>query len=176
MSIRYTVYPVKCTKYETCAILHRFHILYNSYDCSSKIEPSHAFSFWVVCFQASCLLILESIGNDQFGSLHKYSTKKTTTKNRIWPNTNSKEKETQQVNPSIFRKIASDKTISFTLVQGHVRYCYSRANHKGCFTYTPNPNRNRTETVTATELHRFVFGRPFTYEPNPWTKSKKMSV
>ena len=46
----------------------------------------------------------------------------------------------------------------------------------GCFTYTPNPNRNRTETVTATELHRFVFGRPFTYEPNPWTKSKKMSV
>ena len=47
---------------------------------------------------------------------------------------------------------------------------------KGCFTYTPNPNRKRTETVTATELHRFVFGRPFTYEPNPWTKSKKMSV
>ena len=46
----------------------------------------------------------------------------------------------------------------------------------GCFTYTPNPNRNRTETVTATELHRFVFGRPFTYEPNPWTKSKKISV
>ena len=47
---------------------------------------------------------------------------------------------------------------------------------KGCFTYTPNPNRNRTETITATELHRFVFGRPFTYEPNPWTKSKKMPV
>ena len=47
---------------------------------------------------------------------------------------------------------------------------------KGCFTYTPNPNRNRTETVTATELHRFVFGRPFTYEPNPWKKCKKMPV
>ena len=47
---------------------------------------------------------------------------------------------------------------------------------KGCFTYTPNPNRNRTETVTATELYPFVFGRPFTYEPNPWTKSKKMPV
>ena len=47
---------------------------------------------------------------------------------------------------------------------------------KGCFTYTPNPNRNRTETVKATELYRFVFGRPFTYEPNPWTKSKKMPV
>ena len=43
---------------------------------------------------------------------------------------------------------------------------------KGCFTYTPNPNR--TVTVTANELHRFVFGRLFTYEPNPWTKSKKM--
>ena len=43
-------------------------------------------------------------------------------------------------------------------------------------TYTPNPNRNRKETVTATELHRFVFGRPFTYEPNPWTKCKKMPV
>ena len=48
--------------------------------------------------------------------------------------------------------------------------------YKGCFTYTPNPNRNRTETVTATESHRFVFGRPFTYEPNPWTKCKKMPV
>ena len=35
-------------------------------------------------------------------------------------------------------------------------------------------HRIRTETVTATELHRFVCGRPFTYEPNPWTKSKKM--
>ena len=34
----------------------------------------------------------------------------------------------------------------------------------------------RTETLTATELHLFVFGRPFTYEPNPWTKSKKMSA
>ena len=33
-----------------------------------------------------------------------------------------------------------------------------------------------TETVTAAELHRFVFGRPFTYEPNPWRKSKKMPV
>ena len=47
---------------------------------------------------------------------------------------------------------------------------------KDCFTYTPNPNRNRTETVKATELYRFVFGRPFTYELNPWTKSKKMTV
>ena len=37
-------------------------------------------------------------------------------------------------------------------------------------------HRIRTETVTATELHRFVFGRPFTYEPNPWTKYKKMPV
>ena len=37
-------------------------------------------------------------------------------------------------------------------------------------------HRIRTETVTATELHRFVFGRPFTYEPNPWTKCKKMPV
>ena len=27
-------------------------------------------------------------------------------------------------------------------------------------------HRIRTETVTATQLHRFVFGRPFTYEPN----------
>ena len=45
---------------------------------------------------------------------------------------------------------------------------------KGCFTYTPIPNR--TETVTANELHHFVFGRPFTYEPNPWTKSKKKPV
>ena len=50
------------------------------------------------------------------------------------------------------------------------------SNIKGRFTYTPNPNRNQTETVTATELHRFVFGRPFTYEPNPWTKWKKMPV
>ena len=47
---------------------------------------------------------------------------------------------------------------------------------KGCFTYTPNPNRNRTETITATELYRFLFGRPFTYEPNPLTKSKKIPV
>ena len=37
-------------------------------------------------------------------------------------------------------------------------------------------HRFRTETVTATELHLFVFGRPFTYEPNRWTKSKKMPV
>ena len=37
-------------------------------------------------------------------------------------------------------------------------------------------HRNRTETVTAIELHRFVFGRPFTYEPNHWKKSKKMPV
>ena len=37
-------------------------------------------------------------------------------------------------------------------------------------------HRIRTETVTATELHRFVFGRPFTYAPNPWTKCRKMPV
>ena len=37
-------------------------------------------------------------------------------------------------------------------------------------------HRIRTETVMATELHRFVFGRPFTYEPNPWTKSERMPV
>ena len=71
---------------------------------------------------------------------------------------------------------------------------WNRFSRKGCFTYTPNPNRNRTvtiravshihrirsetvpKTVTATELHHFVFGRPFTYEPNAWTKSKKMPV
>ena len=47
---------------------------------------------------------------------------------------------------------------------------------KGRFTNTPNLNRNQTETVTATELHCFVFGRPFTYEPNPWTKYKKMPL
>ena len=35
-------------------------------------------------------------------------------------------------------------------------------------------HRIRTETVTAPELQSFVFGRPFTYETNPWTKSKKM--
>ena len=29
---------VKCLKYDDCAILHRFHILYISYDCDSKIE------------------------------------------------------------------------------------------------------------------------------------------
>ena len=54
--------------------------------------------------------------------------------------------------------------------------CLVPSQHKGCFTYTPNPNRNRTETITAAKLHRFLFGRHFTYEPNPWTKSKKMPV
>ena len=54
--------------------------------------------------------------------------------------------------------------------------CTFSCHFKGCFTYTPNLNRNRTETVTATKLHLFVFGRPFTYEPNPWTKCKKMPV
>ena len=29
---------VKCLKYDDCASLHRFHILYISYDCDSKIE------------------------------------------------------------------------------------------------------------------------------------------
>ena len=37
-------------------------------------------------------------------------------------------------------------------------------------------HRIQTETVTATELHRFVFGRHFTYAPNPWTKCRKMPV
>ena len=55
-------------------------------------------------------------------------------------------------------------------------FYFIRFKPEGRFTYTPNPNRNRTETVTATELHSFVFGRPFTYEPNPWTKCKKMPV
>ena len=34
----------------------------------------------------------------------------------------------------------------------------------------------RNQTVTATELHRFLFGRPFTYELNLQMKSKKMHV
>ena len=34
---------VKYTKYETCAILHRFHVLYISRENDSKIEQSHAF-------------------------------------------------------------------------------------------------------------------------------------
>ena len=55
-----------------------------------------------------------------------------------------------------------------------ITMCVSNTNlcgFKGCFTYTLNPNRNRTETVMATEVHRFVFCRPFIYEPNLWTKS-----
>ena len=32
---------VKCTNHETCAILHRFHILFISLDCGSSIELSH---------------------------------------------------------------------------------------------------------------------------------------
>ena len=32
----------KCTKYETCAELHRFHILYISRECNHIIELSHA--------------------------------------------------------------------------------------------------------------------------------------
>ena len=47
---------------------------------------------------------------------------------------------------------------------------------KGRFTYTPNLNQNRTETVTATELHKLVFGRPSTHEPNPWTINKNLPV
>ena len=56
--------------------------------------------------------------------------------------------------------------VSFKLVTPKVRafHIYTESESK--------PNR----TVTATELHRFVFGRPFTYESNPWTKSKKMPV
>ena len=34
---------VNCTKYETCAILHRFHILHISREYTSKQELSHAF-------------------------------------------------------------------------------------------------------------------------------------
>ena len=45
-----------------------------------------------------------------------------------------------------------------------------------CVRAVSHIHRIRTETVTATELHHFVFGRPFTYEPNPWTKCKKMPV
>ena len=32
----------ECTKYETCAILHRFHNFYVSCDCDSKRKPSRA--------------------------------------------------------------------------------------------------------------------------------------
>ena len=35
---------MKYTKYETCAILHRFHILYISCCCNSKIELPQAVS------------------------------------------------------------------------------------------------------------------------------------
>ena len=72
--------------------------------------------------------------------------------------------------------LADEELTMLFVISYHPFVQCSKGDHKGCFTYTPNPNRNRTETVTATELHRFVFGRPFTYEPNPWTKSKKMSV
>ena len=78
------------------------------------------------------------------------------------------------------QNFANTRKASLMLQFSILRLCLLMANFiaccKGCFTYTPNPNRNRTETVTATELHRFVFGRPFTYEPNPWTKCKKMPV
>ena len=33
----------RCTKHETCTILHRFHVLYISYKGNSKTELSHAF-------------------------------------------------------------------------------------------------------------------------------------
>ena len=36
---------MKCTKYETCAILHRFHILYISCICSCKIKLSDTLTF-----------------------------------------------------------------------------------------------------------------------------------
>ena len=68
------------------------------------------------------------------------------------------------------------KQVGTKYVFNFLKKQYRGIKYKGCFTYTPNPNRNRTETVTATALHRFVFGRPFTYEPNPWTKCKKMPV
>ena len=45
-SVAYTILQmynrVKCTKYETCALLHRFHILYISRECNSKTEQTCA--------------------------------------------------------------------------------------------------------------------------------------
>ena len=37
---RFHILYGKCTKYETCAILHRFHILYISRECNSKTEQT----------------------------------------------------------------------------------------------------------------------------------------
>ena len=52
---------VKCTKYETCAILHGFHILYVSRYCNSKVETPHVFE--VILFKSFIQLILEIIAN-----------------------------------------------------------------------------------------------------------------
>ena len=49
-----------------------------------------------------------------------------------------------------------------------------RVNNKGRFTYTPE--RKRKRNVTENDWHCFVFGRPFTFEPNPRTESLKMYV
>ena len=35
---------VKCTKYENCAILHSFHILYILRKCNNKTEGLHGFT------------------------------------------------------------------------------------------------------------------------------------